>query len=69
MLDGEKVGHFLLMISGIVVKQLKRGRSNLRNKVKSLTILNVGYTILYNIMLKIVYNVELLQTNGLMKIN
>ena len=33
------------------------------------TILNAGYTILLNIMLKIVYNVELLQTNGLMKIN
>ena len=34
--------------------------------------LNIGYTILYNIMLKIVYNVELLEllrTNGLIKIN
>ena len=30
MLDGEKVGHFLLMISGVVV----RGRSNLKYKVK-----------------------------------
>ena len=65
MLDGEKVGHFLLMISGIVA----RGHSNLKYKVKSWNILNIGYTILYNIMLKIVYNVELLQINGLMKIN
>ena len=31
MLDGEKVGHFLLMISGVVV----RGRSNLKYKVES----------------------------------
>ena len=30
MLDGEKVGHFLLMISGVVV----RGRSNLKYKVE-----------------------------------
>ena len=29
MLDGEKVGHFFLMISGVVV----RGRSNLKFKV------------------------------------
>ena len=65
MLDGEKVGNFLLMISGVVV----RGCSNLKYKVKSQNILNIGYAILYNIMLKIVYNVELLQTNGSMKIN
>ena len=31
MLDGEKVGHILLMISGVVV----RGRSNLNYKVES----------------------------------
>ena len=30
MLDGEKVGHFLLMISGVV-----RGCSNLKYKVES----------------------------------
>ena len=30
MLDGENVGHFLLMISGVVVM----GRSNLKYKVK-----------------------------------
>ena len=30
MLDGEKVGHFLLMISGVVVW----GRSNLKYKVE-----------------------------------
>ena len=35
MLDGEKVGHFLVMISGVGVKQFKRGRSNLRHKVKT----------------------------------
>ena len=35
MLDAEKVGHFLLMISGIVVKLFKMGRPNLRYKVKS----------------------------------
>ena len=34
MLDGEKVGHFLLMISGVVVKSFKKGRLNLRYKVK-----------------------------------
>ena len=31
MLDGEKVGHFLLMISGVVVS----GHSNLKYKVVS----------------------------------
>ena len=31
MLDGEKVGHFLLMISGVVVRE----RSNLKYKDKS----------------------------------
>ena len=31
MLDGEKFGHFLLMISGVVV----RGHSNLKYKVES----------------------------------
>ena len=65
MLHGEKVGDFLLMISCVVV----RGRSNLNYKVELQNILNIGYTIFYDIMLKIVYNVELLQTNGLMKIN
>ena len=35
MLDGEKVGYFLLMISGVVVRSFKRGHSNLRYKVKS----------------------------------
>ena len=35
LLDGEKVRHFLLMISGVVVKKIKRGCSNLRFKVKS----------------------------------
>ena len=35
MLDGENVGYFLHMISGVVVKKFKRGRSNLRYKVKS----------------------------------
>ena len=34
MLYGEKVGHFLLVISGVVVKYFKRGRSNFRYKVK-----------------------------------
>ena len=34
MLDGDKVGHLMVMISG-VVKKFKRGRSNLRYKVKS----------------------------------
>ena len=63
MLDDEKVGHFLVMISG-VVKKFKRGRSNLRYKAKSLNILNIGYTILYN-----AYNVDFLQTNGSMRIN
>ena len=64
MLDGEKVGHFLVIISGVVVKKIKRGLSNLRYKVKSLNILNIGYSIFYN-----VYKVELLQTNGSMRIN
>ena len=44
MLDGEKVGHFLVMISGVVVKKFKRGSSNLRYKVNSQNILNIGYT-------------------------
>ena len=42
MLDGEKVGHLLLMISGGMV----RGRSNLKYKVESE---NIGYTSLYYI--------------------
>ena len=25
MLDGEKVGHFLVMISGVVVKKIQKG--------------------------------------------
>ena len=58
MLDGEKVGHFLVMISGVVVKKIKRGGSNLRYKVNSQNILNIGYT-----------NVELLQSSGSMRIN
>ena len=35
MLDIEKVGHFLVMISGVVVKKFKRGPFTLRYKVKS----------------------------------
>ena len=34
MLDGEKVGYFLLMISGVVVKIIRNGTLNLRYKVK-----------------------------------
>ena len=35
MLDGKKVDHFLVMISGVVVKKFKIGHSNLRHKVNS----------------------------------
>ena len=33
MLDGEKVGHFLVMFNGVMVEKFKGGHSNLRYKV------------------------------------